>query len=132
MIKRILVGALASDEPDPIVQLAARLAASTDAELVVLELEPLVDARRVFTPDSVNDRPSSVRRLRRDHPELRVRVNEARGHPLRAMSDLARDEQPDLIIVGQGRTGRRGALLSRRASTSLVERAPCAVLLVAA
>lgn len=132
MIKRILVGAAAIDEPDAALLLAVQLADANGAELVVLEVEPLVDARQVFDPDNVPMRASSLRRLRQDNPRVRIRGNEARGNPLRAMFELAEDERPDLIVVAHGRSGRRGALLSRRASTSLVEGARCAVLLVAA
>jgi nucleotide-binding universal stress UspA family protein len=132
MIERILVGTAAEDESDATLRLAAELAARHDAELHLLRLEPLLDARQVFDPDGVPPRSSPDHGLRRSYPGLRLRTTEVRGNPVRTVCAVARDEQPDLIVVGHGR-GRRGgrALLSRRASNALVERAPCAVLLVA-
>ena len=131
MIDKILVG-MAAGESDGSLTLAAELATSNGAELVVLELEPLVDARHVFDPAGAPRRPSRARQLALEYPGLRVRTSEVRDHPLRALCEIAEDEQADLIVVAHGGSHRSGALLSRRASTALVERAPCAVLLVAA
>jgi len=131
MIDKILLGVAADGESDASLKLAAELATSNDAELVVLQLEPLVDARQMFDPEGVPGRASSTRRLGRDYPGLRLRTVEARGYALRSVCDVAEDERPDLIVVSHGRAGRGNSLLSRRASKALVERAPCAVLLVA-
>ena len=131
MIEKILVGTSTADDSDATLDLAAELATSNDAELVVLELKPLIDARQVFDPDGVPERRSAVRRLQTDYPALRIRTQEAPGNPLRTVVDVAEDERPDLIVVGQSRSRRSGALLSRRAGRALVERASGAVLLVA-
>ena len=131
MIGKILVGTTAGGGFDESLKLAAELASSNDAELVVLELAPPIDARDVFDPDGVSRQPSHVRRLESDYPGLRLRTSEARGLPVNTLCDVAEKERPDLLVVAQGRR-RRGALISRRASSALVERAPCSVLLVAA
>jgi len=131
MIEKILVGTAADDEFGATLELAADLATTHDAELVVLRLEPLIDARRVFDPAGVRGRVGALDRLRDDYPALRIRSSEARGDALRTVCDAAENERPDLIVVGHGRGARGGALLSRRASNALVARAPCAVLLVA-
>jgi len=131
MIEKILVGTAADDEFGATLELAADLATTNDAELVVLRLEPLIDARRVFDPAGVPGRVGALERLRGDYPDLRIRSSEARGDALRTVCDAADHERPDLIVVGHGRRARGGALLSRRASNALVARAPCAVLLVA-
>jgi len=128
MIEKILVGTMAGDRSAATLELAAELASTHDAELVVLRLQPLIDARRVFDPRSVPVAASPALRLGETYPGLRVRTSEVRGEPLRTVCDMAENERPDLIVVGHGRAG---ALLSRRASNALVERAPCAVLLVA-
>lgn len=131
-IGKILVGATAGADLDSGLKLAAELATSNDAELVVLHVEPPLDARAVFDPDGDRPRPSPVGRLAREFPGLRVRASEARALPLRALCDVAEDEQPDLIVVAQGRARQRRGFLPKRASSALVERAPCAVVLVAA
>jgi nucleotide-binding universal stress UspA family protein len=128
MIEKILVGTMAGDPSAATLELAAELAATHDAELVVLRLQPLIDARQVFDPGGVPVSTSPARRLGEEYPGLRVRTSEVRGQPLRTVCDMAKNEQPDLIVVGHGRAG---ALLSRRASKALVERADCAVVLVA-
>ncbi len=128
MIEKILVGTMAGDPSAATLELAAELAATHDAELVVLQLQPLIDARQVFDPGGVPAPTSPARRLGEEYPGLRVRTSEVRGQPLRTVCDMAKNERPDLIVVGHGRAG---ALLSRRASNALVERADCAVVLVA-
>ncbi len=129
MIAKILVGT-AAGESGATMQLAAELAATHDAELLVLRFEPLVDARRLFDPDSVPASSGAGPGVGDNYPHLRVRTSDARGDALRTVCEVAERERPDLIVVGHG-GGRRGALLSRRGSNALVERAPCAVLLVA-
>ena len=111
-------------------KLAAELARLNEAELVVLELEPPVDARDLFDPDGFRPPSSAVPRLEGEYPGLRLRARAVRGLPLATLCDAAEDERPDLIVVAHG--GGRGGLLSAQASTALVERVPCAVLLVAA
>jgi len=131
MIEKILVGTAATEEADATLRLAAELATRHGAELHVLRIQPLVDARQAFDPDGVPRRPSPDQGLRRSFPGLRLRTSEAQGNPVRAMCEVAGDEHPDLIVVGHGRRRRGSALMSRRASNALVEQAPCAVLLVA-
>ncbi len=131
MIGKILVGTAADEDSHATLNLAAELAMSNDAELVVLELKPLVDARQVFHPDGVPERRGAVARLRRDYPQLRLRTSTGQGQALRTMRHVAHDERPDLIVVGQRRRMGGGALLSPRASKALVNQSPCAVLLVA-
>ena len=131
MITKILVGTAADDESAASLQLAAELAATHDAELVVLRLQPLIDARRMFDPESVAGPARAGPDVSDDYPDLRVRTSEARGDALRTVCKVAEHERPDLIVVGHNGTRRGNGLLSRRASYALVERAPCAVLLVA-
>jgi nucleotide-binding universal stress UspA family protein len=131
MIDKILVGTAAGESGGSL-KMAAELATSNDAELVVLELEPIIDARQVFDPAGAPRRPDRAHQLALEYPGLRIRTSEVRSLPLHALCDVAEDEQADLIVVAQGGGRRSGALLSRRASTALVERAPCAVLVVAA
>lgn len=127
-----IIVAPAAGEPDGSLKLAAELATFNDAELVIMEVEPLVDARQLFDPDGAPGQPSRAQQVELEYPYLRVRTRKIRGVALHALCDVAEDEQADLIVVAQLGGRRRGALLSRRASTALVERAPCAVLLVAA
>ena len=128
MIKRILVGTPATGRAGAAVETATRLAGTFDAELVVLRLEPAVDARQVFDPDGVPEEPETPAPSA-DQP-VRVRSRLARGNPVRAVCEAAVREHADLIVMPHGRAG-GGRILPLRASRALVERAPCPVLLVA-
>ena len=130
MFSKILVGTTLRRAADPVVQAAAELASTYEAELVVLELEPLLDARNVFHPDGIPEEPTGVVPLDRRYPEVRVRSRRARGDAVTAVCEAAEQEAPDLIVVPRG-GGRGDAFLSRRASSALVSRAACPVLLVA-
>lgn len=130
MIEKILVGTTADDDHSTTLTVAAELAVTHGAELVVLRLAPEVDPRQVFDPAGIPER-IGLGRLRHDFPGLRVRSMAASGNPLRTVCDMAEHEKADWIVVGQGRGGRRGAVLSRRAGRALVQRARGTVLLVA-
>lgn len=131
-IEKILVGITPGTHFDNGLTLAAQLAVSHDAELVVLEVESSIDARTVFDPDAPPRRSIPVRRLNREFPGLRARASGTRGLPLRALCDVADHEQPDLIVVAHDSSRRRRGFLPRRATAALVRRSPCAVVLVAA
>lgn len=131
MIEKILVGTPASGESPAALHEAARLATSYDAELVVLELEPVIDARRVFDPDGTPESVSPVIPLRARYPGLRVRSQRAKGDAARSVRAAAETERPDMIVVPHGRRTGAGAAMSRRASTALIGQVPCPVLLVA-
>ena len=128
-MNKILVSTSATGEPDAALLAAATLATTDDAELVVLELEPLIEARRVFDPAGVPEAGAQLAPLRRDFPGMRVRSRRARGNPVRTVCKVAAAERPDLIIVPQGLASY--PLLSRWAARSLVAGAPCPVLQVA-
>ena len=131
MIARILVGTPSSSHAGAALEAAAELASTYDAELIVLQVEPIIDARRVFDPDGVPEAPDHSLLLRRSYPGLRVRSHLARGNPARAMCEVATQEHTDLIVIQQGRRGNGGNMLSHRASGALAQIAPCPVLLVA-
>ena len=130
MIEKVLVGTTADDDHSTTLAVAAELALTHDAELVVLQLAPDIDPRHVFDPAGTPER-IDLSRLCDDYPGLRLRTKSATGNPLRTVCDTAENEKPDWIVVGQGRSRRRGALLSRRAGKALVERVTGPVLLVA-
>ena len=132
MIGKILVGTAANEDADASLGVAAELAISNNAELVILQVAPLVDARLLFDPESVPaDDHDAVDRLRQAHPGLRLRSSTTQGYPLAAVYGAAAEEKPDLIVIGQHVSGRGSGLLSRRASRALVRRSQCTVLLVA-
>lgn len=128
-MNKILVSTSATGQPDAALLAAAALATAENAELVVLELEPLIEARRVFDPAGVPEAGSQLAPLRRDFPGMRVRSRRARGNPVRTVCKVAAAERPDLIIVPHGLA--RYPLLSRWAARSLSARVPCPVLQVA-
>ena len=130
MIEKILVGTTVYDQSSPTLDVAAKLAVTHDAELVVLRLAPEIDPREIFDPEGI-PAPAGLGALIENYPGLRVRLTAASGNALRTVCDTAEAEQADWIVVGQGRARRRGALLSRRAGRALVQRAAGTVLLVA-
>ncbi len=131
MIAKILIATTSDGEPDATLSVAAELAAANDAELVVLTVEPLIDARRVFDPRAMAGHHDMVLDMRRDHPGLRLRTSAASGDPVRAVCEAAEHERPDLIVVGRGSWRRGGTAMSKRASRVLVDQALCTVLVVA-
>lgn len=131
MITRILVGTPTSAHGAGALLAAAELAHTHDAELVVLQLAPVLDARSVFDPDGIPDPADHLRPLARSFPQLRMRNQQASGNPVREVCRAAEQEGSDLIVVPQSRRGSVSSLLSRRATKALVQRAPCPVLLVA-
>ena len=128
MIRRILVGTSEAGQADPAVAAATRLASTFDAELVVLRLEPVIDARRLFDPDGLPEPPeASTGAVEEASTRQSVR---ARGNVVRAVCEAAVREHADLIVLPQGRSV-SGRIMSLRASRAVVERAPCPVVLVA-
>lgn len=130
-MKKVMVGTTAEGGADAALVAAARLAAAADAELVVLEVEPALDARRVFDPAGVPAGTARRSRVLLDFPGVRVSRRRVRGNAVRTMCEAAEAERPDLIVVPHGRAATGETLLSRRASRNLVARASCPVLLVA-
>jgi len=132
MIDKILIGTAANEDAGASMSVAVELAMSNNAELVILQVSPLVDARQLFDPEGVAaDDHGAVNRLREAHPGLRLRSSTTQGYPLAAVYGAAAEEKPDLIVIGQHVSGRGSGLLSRRASRALVRRSQCTVLLVA-
>jgi len=60
MIARILVGTPSSSHAGAALEAAAELASTYDAELIVLQVAPSIDARRVFDPDGVPEVPDHL------------------------------------------------------------------------
>jgi len=131
MFERILVGTPPSDEGAGALVAAAEMASSYGAELVVLQLEPVIDARRVFDPEGVPEELDHLQPLRTAYPGLRLRSQRVRGQNARTVCQVAEEERSDLIVLPQARRGTASIMLSRRASSALAQRAPCPVLLVA-
>ncbi|MEO6121628.1 MAG: universal stress protein [Acidimicrobiales bacterium] len=129
IINKILVGAPTTGETSAAVRAAAGLASSHQAELVVLQLEAVIDARRVFDPAGVPEPTNPVGALALAFPGLRVRARRARGCAVRAVCDAAAAERPDLVFMAQGRAG-TATVHSGRASRNLVSTVACPVVLV--
>ena len=128
-MRRILVGAAASEGSAAVLVAAAQLATTYGAELIVLDVEPVVDARHVFDPEGAPDGPSGVAQIARRFPGLQVRGQRIRGNPVRRVCEIASQEKADIIVLPHGR--RRGGGLSMKASSAVVEMAPCPVMLIA-
>ncbi|MDP9070571.1 MAG: universal stress protein [Actinomycetota bacterium] len=101
MIQKILVGTnVSTEDGDAALHRAADLARAHGAELVVVGLTQAPDPRQLFDAEMLPEPQDQVHLIRSRFPELRARGVTASGRPMDAMVDVAKDERPDLIYVG--------------------------------
>lgn len=109
MIDKILLGAVdtTGDAPDSALLTAAELARAYDAEVVVVRVLPPSGAHAVSELDGAPDPERDTDDLARCFPDVRARSRAASGQPMDALVEVARQEQPDLIVVSNlvGRDG---------------------------
>jgi nucleotide-binding universal stress UspA family protein len=112
------------------VEEAAAIARAQDAELVVLYVEPPLDARQVFDPSGLPDPDAYLADLERRLGPVVVRTRRASGDPAETICDVAAEEGAQVIIVGnRGTRGRRRWFLGS-VPNAIVQHAPCSVLIV--
>jgi len=141
---RIVVPTDFSDCAEEAWRLAQRLAAASDAELVLVHV--LVEAplfnEGSFTMDRVHNVFEAARKWGQESLDawmnqaqakgLKARVALRTGVPYREIVDLVTDERADLVVIGtHGRGGIDRALLGSVADR-VVRLAPCPVLTVRA
>jgi nucleotide-binding universal stress UspA family protein len=144
LFSRIVVPTDFSDCAEEAWRLAQRLAAASDAELVLVHV--LVEAplfnERSFTMDRVHNVFEAARKWGQESLDawmnqaqakgLKARVALRTGVPYREIVDLVTDERADLVVIGtHGRGGIDRALLGSVADR-VVRLAPCPVLTVRA
>jgi nucleotide-binding universal stress UspA family protein len=144
LFSRIMVPTDFSDCAEEAWRLAQRLAAASDAELVLVHV--LVEAplfnEGSFTMDHVPNVFEAARKWGQESLDawmnqaqakgLKARVALRTGVPYREIVDLVTDERADLVVIGtHGRGGIDRALLGSVADR-VVRLAPCPVLTVRA
>ncbi len=130
MMQKLLVGTDTSAAADLAVEAAAGLARAGDAELVVLYVQPPLDAREVFDPQKVPDPIGYLDRMTSRFPDVEVRTRVEAGDPAETICEVAEEEGVDAIVVGnRGTHGRRRWFLGS-VPNAVLQHAPCSVFIV--
>jgi nucleotide-binding universal stress UspA family protein len=130
MINRILVGTDTTASADLAVTAAADLARAHRAELVVVYVRPLADAREAVDPAKLPDPAGYLRTMPGRFPDLAVRTRLEAGEPGRALSDVAEEVAADVIVVGNRGTHGRKRWFLRSVPSAVVRHSPCSVYVV--
>jgi nucleotide-binding universal stress UspA family protein len=129
-MQRIVVGTDTEAAADLAVERAAALSQLHGAELVVLYVEPVADAREVFAPRQLPDPDLYLKHIPERFPTLPVRVRRELGEAAETICAVAVEEQADVIVVGnRGAHSRRRWFLGSVAH-AVVHRSPCSVYIV--
>ncbi|MEA2501360.1 MAG: hypothetical protein QOD01_1471 [Actinomycetota bacterium] len=130
-MQRILVHAGSVSGADLALGQAAQFARTHGATVLVLHVEPLLDAREVFDP---GDQPRAATKyleaLPERYPELNLSTRQVAGDPATTICQIAAQEGADLIVLSN--VGMQGTRRRLRASLpwTILRDAPCSVLLV--
>jgi nucleotide-binding universal stress UspA family protein len=129
-MKKILVGTDTSASADLAVEEAARLARSSDAELLVLQVRAGEAAFDAADPKKSADPDRYLARMGERFPGLRIRSWSEHGDPAEKIVGVARDEHVETIVLGN--RGTHGSWWRVRDSLPnvVLRRAPCSVLIV--
>ncbi|MCI0346859.1 MAG: universal stress protein [Chloroflexi bacterium] len=129
-MQKILIGTDASPSADVAMEAAARLAAAQDAELLVLYVQPPLDAREVFDPSHMPDPEAHLTGLRDRYAQIKVRTRIEAGDPAETICEVAEEETVDVIVVGnRGTHGKRRWFLGS-VPNAVVQHAPTSVYIV--
>jgi nucleotide-binding universal stress UspA family protein len=129
-MQKILVATDASPAADIAVDRAARLAAAQDGELLVLYVRPSLDAREVFSPDSLPDPDAYLGTMAERYSDVKVRTRLESGDPAETICDVAEEEAVEVIVVGnRGTQGKRRWFLGS-VPNAVVQHAPTSVFIV--
>lgn len=130
MISRVLVGTDTSPAATLAVEEAGRLARAHDAELIVLYVQPPVDAREVFDPAALPDVDAYLGDVTGRMDTIKVRARKEAGDPAETICDVAEEEGADVIVVGnRGTHGKRRWFLGS-VPNAVVQHSPCSVFIV--
>jgi nucleotide-binding universal stress UspA family protein len=130
VIRKVVVGTDTEAAADLAVAQAAALSLAHDAELVVLYVEPPVDAREIFAPGELPDPDDYLRQLPERFPSVKMRTLHELGEPAETICAVATEEGADLIVLGnRGLHGKRRRFLGSVPNT-VVRQSPCSVFIV--
>jgi nucleotide-binding universal stress UspA family protein len=129
-VKKILVGTDTSASADLAVEEAARLARSSDAELLVLQVRAAEAAFDAADPMKSADPDRYLARMGERFPGLSIRSWSEPGDPAERIVGVAQDEHVETIVLGN--RGTHGSWWRVRDSVPnvVLRRAPCSVLIV--
>jgi nucleotide-binding universal stress UspA family protein len=129
-VNRILVGTDGSSSADLAVGSAAELAASRDAELLVVHVRRGESIRDAADPRKVPDVERYLRGMSERFPNVRVRSWSETGDPAGRLVEVAEREHVETIVVGnRGASGSRWRV-RRSVPTAVVRRSTCSVFVV--
>jgi nucleotide-binding universal stress UspA family protein len=129
-MRKILVGTDTSAAADMAVRSAAELAASTDAELLVLYVREDDAAHDVADPRKSPDAEAYLRGMAGRFPGVQVRSWTEAGEPAQRLIETAERERVETIVVGnKGATGSHWRV-RKSVPTLVVRHSPCSVLIV--
>ena len=129
-MKKILVGTDTSASADLAVREAARLAATDDAELLVLHVRSDASARDAVDPKKSADPNGYLGDMSRRFPTLQIRSWAEAGDPAERLVAVAESEHVDAIVLGN--RGTHGSWWRVRDSVPniVLRHAPCSVMIV--
>ena len=129
-MRKILVGTDTTAAADLAVRSAAELAASSDAELLVLYVRPGDAAHDAADPRKSPDADGYLRRMAERFPGVRVRSWSEAGDAAERLVEVAEREAVETIVVGnRGATGSRWRV-RESVPTMVVRHSPCSVFVV--
>jgi len=126
----ILVGTDTSAAADLAVRSAAELAASSDAELLILYVQPAGASHDAADPRKSPDADRYLRQMSGRFPGVRVRSWSETGDPAQRLVEAAERERVHTIVVGnKGVNGSRWRV-RESVPTMVVRHSPCSVYIV--
>ena len=130
-MQRILVNTDTIRGSDLALGQAAEFSRTHKATVLVLHVEPLLDAREIFDPgDQHGAAADYLEALPGRYPELNLSTRQVTGDTASAICEVAAQERADLIVVSNSyRYGRRRRLRGSL-PRAILRDAPCSVLLV--
>jgi nucleotide-binding universal stress UspA family protein len=129
-VKKILVGTDTSAAADMAVRSAAELAASAEAELLVLYVRAGGAAHNAADPRKSPDADRYLRQMAERFPGVRVRSRSEVGDPAQRLVEAAERERVETIVAGnKGATGSRWRV-RESVPTMVVRHSPCSVFIV--
>jgi nucleotide-binding universal stress UspA family protein len=138
-MRTILIGVDETPRSEDAIAFGNRLAAVSDAHVVVANAFPYNDAIRdgsnaAYRQALSEDAQHTAREMRdrlagigEDRTRLRIAANPSPAH---ALHDLAEAEHAELVVVGSSHTGRLGRVAPGSTAERLLHGAPCAVAVV--
>jgi nucleotide-binding universal stress UspA family protein len=129
-VKKILVGTDTSASADLAVEEAARLARSSDAELLVLQVRGNEATLDAADPRKSADPDRYLARMGERFPGIRIRSWSESGEPADRIVEIAESERVETIVLGN--RGTHGSWWRVRDSVPnlVLRHAPCSVMIV--